>query len=100
MQDPRRTHQPDDSVLTRIPYDRPRSHSAVDASRRSTEANDVDSWIDDLDEADTGEVSLTGGDALNANAMVGWMVQQHLPIMELPTFNGTPHEWVNFIVKF
>ena len=66
----------------------------------SRNQNDVDSWIDELDESDSGESALVAGGEVNANAMVGWMVQQYLPKMELPTFNGTPHEWVNFIVKF
>ena len=32
--------------------------------------------------------------------MITWMVQQHLPKVELPTFDGSPGDWVDFIIKF
>ena len=66
-----------------------------------TRVNDVDSWIDELDDSvvsNSGVPSIM--DDINPNAMAGWLVQKYLPKMELPTFNGSPHEWVNFIVKF
>ena len=31
---------------------------------------------------------------------MGWLIQQYLPKVELPTFSGAPLDWVNFIVKF
>ena len=40
------------------------------------------------------------GGGISAAAMMSWMVQQHLPQVELPTFAGAPGDWVNFITKF
>ena len=31
---------------------------------------------------------------------MAWMVQQYLPKVELPKFDGSPLDWVDFIVKF
>ena len=62
--------------------------------------NDVDSWIDDLDDTVVPSGAPTLGEDINPNMMAGWLVQQYLPKMQLPTFSGSPHEWVSFIVKF
>ena len=69
-------------------------------AKSPTVANMVDSWIDDLDPAasNTKHSWMQGG--VSAEAMMGWMVQQHLPQVELPSFSGSPGEWVNFITKF
>ena len=31
---------------------------------------------------------------------MGWLVQQYLPQVQLPHFNGAAADWVDFIVKF
>ena len=62
--------------------------------------NDVDSWIDDLqlNRCNTQRSWTQGG--VNNDVMMAWMVQQHLPKAELPTFDGAPGDWVDFITKF
>ena len=60
----------------------------------------MDSWIDDLDEnaVEDHTVMMAGG--MNAQAMMSWMIQQYLPKVKLPYFDGKPADWVNFIVRF
>ena len=60
----------------------------------------MDSWIDELDEDHVEDPSemLSGG--MNHHAIMGWMIQQYLPKMKLPHFDGSPIDWVPFIVKF
>ena len=70
--------------------------------RSPTIVNTVDSWIDQLDPSGSNIRSnnwMQGG-GVSTGAMMSWMVQQHLPQVELPTFGGSPGDWVNFITKF
>ena len=68
---------------------------------RSNQAkNNVDSWIDELDENHVEDPSEMLSEGMNHQAMMGWMIQQYLPNMKLPHFDGSPIDWVPFIVKF
>ena len=29
-----------------------------------------------------------------------WLLQQNLPRIEIPTFNGSSFKWVEFVIKF
>ena len=61
--------------------------------------NEVDSWIDELEPGKSSLVpDLTSG--VGPHTLMAWMVQQYLPKVELPNFDGAPLEWVDFIVKF
>ena len=37
---------------------------------------------------------------INSEVMMGWMVQQYMPKVELPKFDGSALNWVDFITKF
>ena len=75
-------------------------HGGHQVSTSSHIRNEVDSWIDDLDASKCNtNLSWTQG-GVNPNAMMTWMVQQYLPKVELPTFDGSPGDWVDFIIKF
>ena len=62
--------------------------------------NEVDSWIDDLDvsKCNTNLDWTKGG--ISPDMMMSWMVQQYLPQIDPPTFDGSPGDWVDFITKF
>ena len=59
--------------------------------------NEVDSWIEQLDPSKGGNPKPSG---VNQEFLMTWLIQQHLPKVELPKFGGEPLEWVEFIVKF
>ena len=61
--------------------------------------NEVDSWIDDLDERRSNLPSAGNGD-LTDNIAMAWFVQQTLPRAKIPTFDGAPSGWLPFITKF
>ena len=61
--------------------------------------NDVDSWIDELDPNMVIRTHmLTAG--IPPETLMAWMIQQYLPKVHLPNFDGSAADWVDFIVKF
>ena len=62
-------------------------------------SNEVDTWIDllNLDEV---EVKPEIQQMLNSEMSMKWFIQQSLPRMEVPKFDGSPIKWVDFITKF
>ena len=66
----------------------------------SFSANQVDSWIDELNENRLNRYPdvTTGG--ITPDMTMAWMVQQSLPRVQIPSFDGSPVLWVEFITKF
>ena len=56
----------------------------------------VDSWIDELDP----EFLETVPEVFSGNVQMQMLIQQRLPTQILPTFDGSPEKWVEFIGKF
>ena len=62
--------------------------------------NDVDTWIDELDDnRSCGSLDLQIG-GIGANVLMASLVQQQLPKLEVPRFAGEALKWVEFIVAF
>ena len=61
--------------------------------------NDEDSWIEKLNEYDL-SMKYESLATANPNIPMMWLVQQGLPRMELPKFDGNPMKWVEFVIKF
>ena len=61
--------------------------------------NEVDSWIDDL-ELNRRNNPLNGTAEINSSVLMASLIQQQLPKVEIPEFDGSPLNWVEFIVKF
>ena len=61
--------------------------------------NKVDSWIDMLN---ANYISKTYKSPTTASSDIPmmWLLQQSLPRMEVPKFNGNPMKWVEFVIKF
>ena len=57
----------------------------------------VDAWIDEWSPYET--QNLTRNTANQEITMAG-LLQQNLPRIEIPTFNGSPLKWVEFVIKF
>ena len=77
-----------------------RTHGGHKLTRSPLIRNEVDSWIDELDVSKSNtSLNWTKG-GVDPNSMMTWMVQQHLPKAELPTFDGSAGDWVDFITKF
>ena len=57
----------------------------------------VDDWIDELRPYETQNLSRN---ATNQDITMAWILQQNLPRMEIPTFNRSPLQWVEFVIKF
>ena len=64
-----------------------------------TNVNDVDGWIDELDvnRVDTPHPMISG---ISSDVQMAWLVQQSLPRVQIPDFDGSPILWVEFITKF
>ena len=61
--------------------------------------NEVDSWIDMLEAFDT--TVKTETQALqNTDISMAWLLQQSLPSMQVPIFDGNPLQWIEFITKY
>jgi len=60
--------------------------------------NDVDFWIDNCDEVEASESTEQPNNP--DQAFTSWIIQQSLPRIQIPFFDGYPTEWVPFIVKF
>ena len=61
--------------------------------------NQVDSWIDVLN-VNNVEVMPNRNLADENNIAMGFFIQQSLPRMDVPVFDGSPFMWVEFITKF
>ena len=61
--------------------------------------NQVDSWIDTLTENNV-EVAPNPNANHEHDITMGFFIQQSLPRMDVPLFNGSPFMWVEFITKF
>ena len=61
--------------------------------------NEVDSWIDMLDVFDT-TVKTETQPLQNTEISMAWLLQQSLPRMQVPIFDGNPLQWVEFITKY
>ena len=72
----------------------------VFSSRQRLDAsNYVDSWIDDLDDNKVMQFQpVTSGGTPDIS--MAWMIQQTLPKVKIPQFDGDPCQWVEFITKF
>ena len=58
----------------------------------------VDSWIDELNP----ETVNNGNEhrTQNQNIQLSWLMQQSLPRIKIPLFDGSPLDWVEFIIEF
>ena len=71
----------------------------MELDQREPFQNEVDSWIDYLEPCRSSVVpDLATG--VGPNVLMAWMVQQYVPKAKLPEFNGSPYDYVEFIVKF
>ena len=61
--------------------------------------NQVDSWIDVLNVNDV-EIMPNRNHIDENNIAMGFFIQQSLPRMDVPVFDGSPFMWVEFITKF
>ena len=59
----------------------------------------VDSWIDMLDVFDT-TVKIETQSLQNTDISMAWLLQQSLPRMQVPIFDGNQLQWVEFIIKY
>ena len=59
----------------------------------------VDSWIDMLDVFDT-TVKIEIQSLQNTDISMAWLLQQSLPRMQVPIFDGNQLQWVEFIIKY
>ena len=59
----------------------------------------MDSWIDDLDmNRASAPCGITPG--ITADVTMGYLVQQSLPRVQIPEFDGSASLWIEFITKF
>ncbi len=65
----------------------------------SSNKNDVDTWIDQLDPQKPKKAAIPTDDDVNSIKMMGFFVQQSLPRMEIPEFDGSPATYIEFITK-
>ena len=57
----------------------------------------IDAWIEELSLHEKQNLSRN---TINQDITVAWLLQQNLPRIEIPTFNGSPLKWVEFVIKF
>ena len=57
----------------------------------------VDDWIDELRPYETQNLSRN---ATNQDITMAWILQQNLLLIEIPAFNRSPLQWVEFVIKF
>ena len=60
----------------------------------------MDSWIDELDQDGLGEAPNVAGNDITPELTMAWLVQQILPRVQIPNFDGSPTLWVEFVTKF
>lgn len=84
---------------TRSIYTNTRGVTTTTANAGAPSAqNDVDSWIDCLDERQANHP--TAARDLPNDITMAWFIQQTLPRVKIPVFDGSPSGWVSFITKF
>ena len=64
----------------------------------SSVKNEVDSWIDELYSKKPLKPPAANDDAMSAQ-MANFFVQQGLPRMEIPEFDGSPSLYIEFMTK-
>ena len=57
----------------------------------------IDAWIEELSLHEKQNLSRN---TINQDITMAWLLQQNLPRIEIPTFNGSPLKWVEFVIKF
>ena len=57
----------------------------------------VDAWIDELTPYETSNHNTV---TTNQDITMAWLLQQNLPCIQIPLFNGSPFTWVEFVIKF
>ena len=62
--------------------------------------NEVDSWIDQLDVTVTPRTHGHVVPPITPDVTMAWLVQQSLPRAQIPSFDGSPTNWVEFVTKF
>ena len=60
----------------------------------------MDSWIDDLELNRRNDSLDANSGAISSSVLMASLIQQQLPKVEIPPFDGSPLNWVEFIVKF
>ena len=79
---------------------RPATHpSLLGAVGSSQGTNDVDSWIDALDARKPMNQPEIDDD-VGSKQMIGWFVQQSLPRMAIPEFDGSATLYIEFVTRF
>ncbi len=81
-----------------FPSPKPRLNTGYVSS--SNQDNSVDSWIDALDPGRVSDDRNWSQAGIGPNVMMSWLVHQYLPKVQLPMFDGSAAEWVEFIIKF
>ncbi len=79
---------------------RPRTSTTAHVPVPGVLPNDVDAWIDVLDENRPSLPPNAGVNPMAPDVAMAFLVQQQLPRTQLPTFDGAPTMWVEFITKF
>ena len=93
--------QPDDQIsLAGSASSGYSSGSSSSSSRHTRVHNDVDSWIDFLDVNRIQQPMSVANGGVTSNVLMASLMQQYLPKVEIPVFDGSPLMWVEFIVKF
>ncbi|XP_066913979.1 uncharacterized protein [Clytia hemisphaerica] len=75
----------------------PKNQTTTDHSSIPTNSNKVDAWIDELD-INKPPYQLAGNKM--EDTLATWFVQQGLPRIRIPWFDGTPSSYVEFITSF
>ena len=60
----------------------------------------MDSWIDELDPNRAYDPLNVNGGGVSSNVLMASLIQQQLPKIDIPFFDGSPLQWVEFIVTF
>ena len=76
------------------------AHGRTAAPTPPVLANDVDAWIDMLDENRPAGAPHTGLNPVASDVAMAFLVQQQLPRTEILNFDGVPTKWVEFITQF
>ena len=75
----------------------PTPFQLMDTTKSQLEVNQVDSWIDYLDSSklpcNTVEIKME-------DSLATWFVQQGLPRIKIPWFDGSPQQYVEFTTSF
>ena len=61
--------------------------------------NNVDSWVDELNDLQETSTNTMPAD-VSPNVTMAWLIQQSLPRVKIPVFDGSPSLWVEFVTRF